>query len=725
MIRRGLRLDPTRYPGATLVSTRCHEQVLDHEGTIPPLWRPRLSDLLPLLQGEEGRRPAGASRGSGQQGGFLLRPLEEGEIGAEAGAGEPDDPAAFRVVGLLAMDAEEARAYLADCSRIAPDRWIRPRDLFGLMTKETAQYLKRIPAAVNLSSAESLRRQAPIVSSERFGRAAREIWKCFLKPECTAALLKGVAGVGKSCLIRGMAGQLAEMAVPSRIQGLALAALNTVLFMPSSSAIEEAEKSSLRAGMASRRVVWVIDEASRLVDRAGNTAALDSLLLFIDQGAKVVLLSDQSYLLEKREAFIRRLTPVYLPAAEGEEVAAIALSLARHLGERTGLTIRPEAVREAVTLSSGSAFAQPHAVVDLLTGSVASAEVRGEGEVTRETVRREVEEHFSQGSSPARLPETGDEVVRAARAAGFRGHDGFLREFGRHLARALRRRLRPDRPPGPVWASLLVGAPGIGKTMLLKIVGKLVTGAERKVLEVQCSSFQKEHAIQSLIGSPMSYVGYGEGGLLQNFAKQHPDGVVILEKPELGHANLLRLISEILGGSFTAGDGQVISTRRLMVFVTSTVGADGNRGPIGFAVDGSPQQSQVRVALEEALGPALLGQIGWSNIFRLEPLEPAALRNILRLELHGYGRSLGLKVAVEEGVLEKVVNDCAKRGEGARAVLDEYRGVIEPLLDAELEGGGAAGGVARLRLFVDANGTISCRAELGGDGPEAASPGDP
>jgi ATP-dependent Clp protease ATP-binding subunit ClpA len=261
--------------------------------------------------------------------------------------------------------------------------------------------------------------------------------------------------------------------------------------------------------------------------------------------------------------------------------------------------------------------------------------------------------------------------------------------------------------------------------MLLKIVGKLVAGAERKVLEVQCSAFQKEHAIQSLIGSPMSYVGYGEGGLLQNFAKQHPDGVVILEKPELGHSNLLRLMSEILGGFFTAGDGQVISTRRLMVFVTSTVGADGNRAPIGFAADGTSQHSQIREALEEALGPALLGQIGWSNIFRLEPLEPAALRNILRLELHGYGKSLGVPVAVEEGVLEKIVNDCAKRGQGARAVLDEYRGAIEPLLDAELERGGAAGTVARLRLFVHEDGTICCRAESGGDGPEGASAGDP
>jgi hypothetical protein len=303
------------------------------------------------------------------------------------------------------------------------------------------------------------------------------------------------------------------MCVPSRLQGYLVAGLGIELFMPSNHTAEEAEKSKARAALAKYKVVWIIDEASRLVDR-GNTAALDNLLLFIDLGAKLILLSDQSYHLERREAFTRRLSPLHLPPAGPEESTEIARIFAHHQSEETGLDIEPQAVQTAVKYSQASPYAQPHAITNLLAGTIAGVEVRGESAVTSECVKREFRQMFSQGNRLPEIPARAEEFIDFVRTRGYRGHESFLKQFGTRLLSGLRRRFRPDRK-GVVWPCLVVAPPGNGKTMLLEIVGRMITGSESKVMTIRCSSYQKSHAIQSLIGSPKSYIGYEEGGALQ------------------------------------------------------------------------------------------------------------------------------------------------------------------------------------------------------------------
>jgi ATP-dependent Clp protease ATP-binding subunit ClpA len=364
-------------------------------------------------------------------------------------------------------------------------------------------------------------------------------------------------------------------------------------------------------------------------------------------------------------------------------------------------------------MSFGMPFSQPHAVTQLINNTFASCELRREGEVTDVSVEREIRDIFSQGDTGFRAPSNSEECVAMIRETGFRGHEGFLKTFSRHLLRALRGRFAPRRRQGVAWACLLVGGRGIGKSTLLKIASKMVAGSARKVLEIQCSSYQKEHALQSLVGSPMSYVGYGEGGVLQNFVKQHPDGVLLFNKPELSHPVLLNLIREILSGAFTAGDGQVISTRRLTVFMTSNAGCDPGRTRIGFGPGGDKREEKVREALEELLQPDLMGTLGPGNIFCMDALEPAALRNIFRLAAAGYGAAQGVEIQMDEGVVEKVVEESDTHLHGAKAVLARYHAFVEPLLDEELErspGLGWRGRIEKLHVFLDQDDNIACRA---------------
>lgn len=716
-----VRLDPVPLRRACLVSVRSEEDCREFdpgEAGIERQWRPRLADLRTLMKKREswlGWPLAPMVKGSN----FTLQAVDEPAPGVQTSFGSkmadagPDT--GFRVIGILNHSIPRAAERLSDPGRMAPGDWLKPAEFFTALTVGEAKWVKNIPSAVNLTALDPAGTGFPVVNSERFEQAAAAVWKGLLRPECTAVQLKGDAGTGKSRLIRSLAEDMLNMRAPSRLQGYLMVSLNIELFMMSFFSFEESEKTHLRNKMAKRRIIWVIDEASRLVER-GDTASVDSLLLFIDAGAKVILISDQAQLLEKREAFMRRLSPVYLPPADRSEVHAIAAARAQSLEKATGLAVRPEAVKAAAELSYGSVFVQPHAALTLIGNTVTSCELAGRPEVTAEDVEHELGAMFSQGSLGRRMPATVSEWLDRVRAEGFRGHEGLLKSFGRALLRALRRRHRPDRPPGPVWSSIIAGEPGSGKTLLANLAGRLITGSERKVKQIDCNFYQNDHSAQSLLGSPMSYVGHGEGGILQNFLKKNPDGVLIFEKPEAGHPNVLKILEGILAGEFTAGDGQQISTRGLVVLITTVAGARSGSAPIGLIRADDHPAARVSGGLAAVLPAGVLTQIGFHNVFYLGVLEPAALRNILRLQLQRYAREEGISLHVEEPVFDYLLGKMDAAVEGARGMLAAFRERIEPLLDEHLE---KAQGVRKLSIILDDRREVACRET---DGPPAEVP---
>jgi hypothetical protein len=710
----GWRVDPTRYSGTSVISRADLGEPMDMEQGLGPLPYPlRLSDFLPLVGEMRAQAPKIFLEGDGMSR-FVLRSQGDPRQGqwTERAAGLTRvNNADFRVIGILRRSMEDAASLLAEPAGVSSREWLEPEKIFDLATRDATHWLARLPGATNMTSQEYLRAKEPLSRSERFERAERSIFKALLRTENNAVLLKGVAGSGKSSLILMMAADFTRMRVPSRLQGHVVASINIELFLPSRQTAEEAEKAMIRSEMAKRRIFWVIDEASRLLDR-GSTESLDSLLLFMDQGGKVILASDQAFLLEKREAFVRRLHRVYLPPADRNEVEKIAVCLSKHLSEVTGVKMEPDAVQSAVELSHAMPFAQPHAVVSLVRDTIFECELRGEEEASRSAVEREIKAIVHQGDTAAPVPETLQGFIDAVRKEGFRGHEGFLKEFGNHLLRALRRRFSSDRSTGALWACAITGRHGNGKTMLSRIVGRMITGSDPKVLTIHCKDFEERHSVQSLRGSPMSYVGYGEGGILQNFVKQNPDGVLIVLKPELGHQAVMALVCEICEGSFRAGDGQEISTRGLVVLIVSNAGSDSGKA-IGFETCHTHAGGEAAEALEKLLAsPAMGSAPGSIPMFYMPPLHPSALRNIVRLEVEKFGRARGVKTHVDQEVLEKIVSLSRPDLSGARGVLAQYRDKVEPLMDEALERVEAKEreeGLEMLHLSLDSLGNISCQ----------------
>jgi Cdc6-like AAA superfamily ATPase len=702
-----IKVDPFKYGCIVSIQRERNSRVGNHDGLIPEKFRPYLSYIKDLL------RPAFADRlENHKRPGFSLVPMDKPDANGFGNLDRDIQDENYRIVGFLNSSVEKATELFSNstCRSFDLESWIPLSDAYPIITRKASKQVKKIHGAICLSDSEILARQTPIVESERFKAASDFILKAFLKPTCNAVLLRGKAGVGKSCLVSYLVHRYMRMCVPPRLQGYLVAGLGTELFMPSNYTAEEAEKSKARALMAKHKVIWVIDEASRLVDR-GNTAALDNLLLFIDLGAKLILLSDQSYLLERREAFTRRLSPVHLPPADPEESKEIATIFAHHQSQATGLVIAPQAVQTAVKYSYASPYAQPHAVTSLLTGTIAGVEACGEKLVTSECVIREFQQMYSQGNSIPEIPARVEAFIDFMRTNGYRGHEGFLNHFGTRLLSGLRRRFRPDRK-GVVWSCLVVGNSGNGKTMLLEIVARMITGSESKVMTIRCSAYQKPHAVQSLIGSPKSYIGYEEGGALQNFIKSYPDGVLLIEEPELGHPNVMQLLMEILEGSFTAGDGSVICTRGLTVLLSSNAGCEANKATPGFAFSVDTNRAEhIKKACENMLPPPIRSRMGPDNLFYLPPLSVAALRNILRQDAATWSRAEGIDLEISDAVIHDIVEKENNALCGARPVKDRFCNDVESLLNTQLIKYESQN-ILKIKVFLDDHDSVQCEVKL-------------
>jgi ATP-dependent Clp protease ATP-binding subunit ClpA len=171
---------------------------------------------------------------------------------------------------------------------------------------------------------------------------------------------------------------------------------------------------------------------------------------------------------------------------------------------------------------------------------------------------------------------------------------------------------------------------------------------------------------------------------------------------------VLRILEGILAGEFTAGDGQQISTQGLVVLITTGSGARSGSTPIGLIRTDDQPGARVTEGLCATLPAGVLTQIGFHNVFYLGVLEPAALRNILRLQMQRYAREEGISLHVDEPVFDHVLRKLDAAAEGARGVLAAFRERIEPLLDEQVE---KAQGARGLRIFLDDRKEVACRVD--------------
>ncbi|MGA0525430.1 AAA family ATPase, partial [Escherichia coli] len=77
------------------------------------------------------------------------------------------------------------------------------------------------------------------------------------------------------------------------------------------------------------------------------------------------------------------------------------------------------------------------------------------------------------------------------------------------------------------------------------------------------------------VGATPGYVGYEEGGYLNEAVRRRPYSVIMLDEVEKAHPYVFNILLQVLDdGRLTDGQGRTVDFRNTFVIMTSNLGSD-------------------------------------------------------------------------------------------------------------------------------------------------------
>lgn len=556
----------------------------------------------------------------------------------------------------------------------------------------------------------------------------RRLGRILLQRRKPSAILVGDPGVGKTCLVEGLAQQIVAEDGPVRFRSARVVEL----------AIGDLVAGTKYRGEMEERVQRLIQELQEE----------DDLILFLDELHLVMGLGrtensnvDVANLLKpilarggvrligattpeeyerhvaRDRAFARRFEVVWIEEPSREETMLILARLRGEFEEHHQVTIEDSAFEASVDLSRRYLPERrlPDKALDLIDQACArsvlgtfrsSAEAPRNLKIGRDQIADVVAER-------CRVPR---DRLLADDAARLDGLGAALRErvIGQEsVIEALVGALRSARaglhsPDRPLASFLFVGPSGVGKTELAKALAEYLFDDDQLLLRIDMSEMMERHSVSKLIGAPPGYVGHGEEGQLTGPIRRTPYAVVLLDEVEKAHPQILDVLLQLLDeGRVTDALGRPASYREAIVIMSSNLGAGPEaqaRGGLGFGGPGAAafgggiqERSAMREALEEQLRPELLNRI--DRVLEFAPLDLATLEAVVQREVELLQKRLGTRVVVE--VNDEARRALAERGYDPRYGARELRREVEvtlsqPLAEALISGELPAKSIARL-----------------------------
>ena len=143
------------------------------------------------------------------------------------------------------------------------------------------------------------------------------------------------------------------------------------------------------------------------------------------------------------------------------------------------------------------------------------------------------------------------------------------------VADAIRRsRAGLSDPRRPIGSFLFLGPTGVGKTELTKALANFLFDTDEAMVRIDMSEFMEKHSVARLIGAPPGYVGYEEGGYLNEAVRRRPYSVILLDEVEKAHPDVFNILLQVLDdGRLTDGHGRTVDFRNTVIVMTSNLGS--------------------------------------------------------------------------------------------------------------------------------------------------------
>ena len=486
-------------------------------------------------------------------------------------------------------------------------------------------------------------------------------------------LMVGDPGVGKTCIVEGLAQEMAANRVPEFLKNHELWSLEVGSLLAGSKyrgEFEEKLKMVITALESKKNCVLFVDEAHTMKG-AGSSgqSSLDLANMLkpaITKGTLKVIASTtwEEYYesFEKDRALMRRFYRLSIDEPTRDVTEQILIGVATRLEQFHDVEVSTDAITAAVDLANRYIHDKknPDKAIDLLDAACARERVKDAGTVL---INRDL--IMEQLSRVTTVPVEHLQNERSTNIAELESNIK-TRLYGQEsvvdsvLERIYINFAGIGNTRRPIASFLFLGPTGTGKTELARLLSEHL---DMKLLKYDMSEYQEKHTVSGFIGAPPGYVGFEDGnvggGRLISDLSKNPYSILLFDEIEKAHPDVSNILLQMLDeGRVTGSNGKTVDIKNCIIILTSNLGAQANdNNNIGFG-DMEKTGEEDR-AMKEFFRPEMRNRI--DLICKFARLDHLAVKKIVVKFVDELKASLDAK-NISLHLTEEVIDYLAEKG---------------------------------------------------------------
>jgi ATP-dependent Clp protease ATP-binding subunit ClpA len=486
-------------------------------------------------------------------------------------------------------------------------------------------------------------------------------------------LMVGDPGVGKTCIVEGLAQEMAANRVPEFLKNHELWSLEVGSLLAGSKyrgEFEEKLKMVITALESKKNCVLFVDEAHTMKG-AGSSgqSSLDLANMLkpaITKGTLKVIASTtwEEYYesFEKDRALMRRFYRLSIDEPTRDVTEQILIGVATRLEQFHDVEVSTDAITAAVDLANRYIHDKknPDKAIDLLDAACARERVKDAGTVL---INRDL--IMEQLSRVTTVPVEHLQNERSTNIAELESNIK-TRLYGQEsvvdsvLERIYINFAGIGNTRRPIASFLFLGPTGTGKTELARLLSEHL---DMKLLKYDMSEYQEKHTVSGFIGAPPGYVGFEDGnvggGRLISDLSKNPYSILLFDEIEKAHPDVSNILLQMLDeGRVTGSNGKTVDIKNCIIILTSNLGAQANENNnIGFG-DMEKTGEEDR-AMKEFFRPEMRNRI--DLICKFARLDHLAVKKIVVKFVDELKASLDAK-NISLHLTEEVIDYLAEKG---------------------------------------------------------------